>query len=45
MIVKPHYAILLTDLVLYMLAMKDRRPDIADQAKRAIQEGHYYEQN
>lgn len=45
MILKPTYAILLADLVLYLLAMKDRRPDIAEQARRAIEEGRYYEQN
>ena len=43
--VRPRHAILLSDLVAYMLALKDRRPDLAEQAKRAIREGLYYERN
>ena len=43
--VRPRYAICLHDLVAYMLALKDRRPDVAEQARRAIREGHYYECN
>ena len=44
-VVRPRYAICLSDLVAYMLALKDRRPDVAEQAKRAIREGRYYERN
>lgn len=43
--VRPLYAVLLSDLVFYVLALKDRRPVLAEQARRAIQEGHYYEQD
>ena len=43
--VRPTYAILLADLVLYLVALKDRRPDLAEHARQAIQKGHYYEQN
>lgn len=42
---RPIHAVLLADLTLYLLALKDRRPDIAVQVRRAIQEGRYYEQN
>lgn len=42
---RPHYAILLTDLMILMLALKDRHPELSTQAKEAIQEGRYYEQN
>ncbi len=44
-VIAPRYAICLSDLVAYMLALKDRRPDVSEQAKRAIREGHYYERN
>lgn len=43
--VRPRYAICLHDLVTYMLVLKARRPDVAEQAKRAIREGRYYERN
>lgn len=45
MIVKPTHAILLADLVIYMLTLKGLKPDIAAQTKKAIQEGRYYELN
>ena len=44
-VARPTYAILLTDLVLYLVALKDRRPDLAERARQAIQGGRYYEQN
>ena len=44
-VARPRYAIFLSDLVAYMLALQNRRPDVAEQAKRAIREGHYYECN
>jgi len=43
--VRPRHAILLADLVLYVLALKDRRPEIVDKVKSAIREGRFYEQN
>ena len=43
--VRPRYAICLHDLVAYMLALKDRKPVVAEQAKQAIREGRYYERN
>ena len=44
-VVRPLHAILLTDLVLYLLAFKDRRPEIVARVRQATAEGHYYEQN
>lgn len=45
MALQPPYAILLADLVLYMLVFKDRKPDLANRAKQTIRAGRYYEQN
>lgn len=42
---QPQRATHLADLVVYLLALKVRRPDLAARARRAIQEGRYYEQN
>ena len=42
---RPQYAILLADLIVYLLSLKACRPNIAEKAKRAIKEGHFYEQN
>jgi hypothetical protein len=35
----------LADLIVYLLSLKACRPGIAEQSKRAIEEGHFYEQN
>ena len=44
-VVRPLHAILLSDLVLYLVTLKDRRPALAERARQAIMEGRYYEQN
>lgn len=44
-LLRPSRAIRLTDLVVYLQAFRLIRPELAEQAKQAIRQGRYYEQN
>ena len=43
--VLPQHQIRLADLVVYVLTFKATKPELAERAKLAIREGHYYERN
>lgn len=44
-LLRPSHAIRLADLIVYLQAFKAHRPELAEQAKQAIRQGRYYEQN